>query len=57
MLTKADKPKKTELEETVAKVEAELAKRPAAYPQVMVTSAHTGMGIAELRAAIAVLAA
>ncbi|HYH70543.1 MAG TPA: ribosome biogenesis GTP-binding protein YihA/YsxC [Methyloceanibacter sp.] len=57
VLTKADKPKKTELEETVAKVEAELAKRPAAYPQVLVTSAHTGMGIAELRAAIAVLAA
>ena len=57
VLTKADKPKKTELEETVAKVEAELAKRPAAYPQVLVTSAHTGMGIPELRAAIAVLAA
>jgi GTP-binding protein len=57
VLTKADKPKKTELEETVAKVEAELSKRPAAYPQVLVTSAHTGMGIAELRAAIAVLAA
>jgi GTP-binding protein len=56
VLTKADKPKKTELEETVAKVEAELSKRPAAYPQVLVTSAHTGMGIAELRAAIAVLA-
>ena len=57
VLTKADKPKKTELEETVAKVEAELSKRPAAYPQVLVTSAHSGMGIAELRAAIAVLAA
>ena len=57
VLTKADKPKRTELEATVATVEAELSKRPAAYPQVLVTSAHTGMGIAELRAAIAVLAA
>ena len=56
VLTKADKPKKTELEETVAKVEAELGKRPAAYPQVLVTSARTGMGIPELRAAVASLA-
>ena len=57
VLTKADKPKRTELEATVATVEAELSKRPAAYPQVLVTSAQTGTGIAELRAAIAVLAA
>ena len=53
VLTKSDKPKRTELEATVATVESELAKRPAAYPQVLVTSAHTGMGIPELRAAVA----
>jgi len=53
VLTKADKPKASELEAVIATVEAELAKRPAAYPQVLVSSARTGMGIPELRAAIA----
>src|SRR5680860_183855 len=53
VLTKADKPKQSELDEVIAKVAAELAKRPAAYPQVLVSSARTGMGIPELRAAIA----
>jgi GTP-binding protein len=56
VLTKADKPKQGELEAIVAKTEAELSKRPAAYPQVLVTSARTGSGIPELRAAIASLA-
>jgi GTP-binding protein len=56
VLTKADKPKATELEALMRKVEAELAKRPAAYPQVLMTSARTGDGIPELRAAIAKLA-
>ncbi len=53
VLTKADKPKASELEAVIATVEAELAKRPAAYPQVLVTSARAGMGIPELRAAVA----
>ena len=53
VLTKADKPKAGELEAVIATVEAELAKRPAAYPQVLVTSARAGMGIPELRAAVA----
>lgn len=56
VLTKADKPKTSELEAVIAKVSEELAKRPAAYPQVLVTSARTGSGIAELRAAVAMLA-
>jgi GTP-binding protein len=56
VLTKADKPKQIELETVVAKVSEELAKRPAAYPQVLVTSTKTGSGIAELRAAVALLA-
>ena len=55
VLTKSDKPKAAELEAVAAKVSAELAKRPAAYPQLIVTSARTGAGIPELRAAIALL--
>jgi GTP-binding protein len=53
VLTKAEKPNATELEAVVAKVAAELAKHPAAYPQILVTSARGGSGIPELRAAVA----
>jgi GTP-binding protein len=56
VLTKADKPKAAELAATKAKVAEKLAKHPAAYPQVLTTSARTGSGIPELRAAVAVLA-
>lgn len=56
VLTKADKPKQSELDAAIAKTEGELAKHPAAYPQVVVTSARTGSGIPDLRAAIAGLA-
>ena len=56
VLTKADKPKAAELAKIIETVAAELAKRPAAYPEVIVSSARTGAGIAELRAAIASLA-
>jgi GTP-binding protein len=56
VLTKADKPKAAELAAVQEKVAAELAKRPAAYPQLITTSARMGSGIAELRAAIASLA-
>jgi GTP-binding protein len=56
VLAKADKPKQSELEAVIAKTEAELAKHPAAYPQVLVTSARTGSGIPELRTAVALLA-
>lgn len=56
VLTKADKPKASELAAIQAKVAAELAKRPAAYPQIITTSAQMGSGIPELRAAIAALA-
>jgi GTP-binding protein len=52
VLTKADKIKASELAETEAAVAAEARKHPAAYPQLHVTSAEKGMGIAELRAAI-----
>jgi GTP-binding protein len=55
VLTKADKPKQSELEAVIAKTTQELAKHPAAYPQILATSARTGLGIPELRAAVALL--
>jgi GTP-binding protein len=57
VLTKADALKPAELARTVAAVEMELAQRPAAFPGVLATSAHEGVGIADLRAAIARLKA
>lgn len=57
VLTKADKPKASELAATQAKVASELAKHPAAYPQILTTSARMGGGIDELRAAVARLLA
>jgi GTP-binding protein len=57
VLTKADAVKKSELETRVAEVEAAIAKRPAAFPGVLVTSAEEGTGIPELRAAVARLLA
>ena len=56
VLTKADKPKAGDLATIEAKVVSELAKRAAAYPQLIATSARTGAGLPELRAAIALLA-
>jgi GTP-binding protein len=53
VLTKSDAVTPGELAQRITKVEAALAKRPAAYPTVLATSAHDGTGIAELRAAIA----
>jgi GTP-binding protein len=52
VLTKADKIKPTVLAETVAATAAEARKRPAAHPEVLATSSETGLGIAELRAAV-----
>ena len=52
VLTKADKIKASELAATLAGVEAEAHKHPAAFPQIHVTSSEKGMGIPELRAAV-----
>src|SRR5713226_1510088 len=52
VLTKADQVKAGELEQTIAGVTAALAKHPAAFPQVLVTSSRTGAGMPELRAAM-----
>lgn len=56
VLTKGDKPKPTELEACVAATRDAIRKRPAAHPEVIATSAETGMGIEVLRAEIAALA-
>jgi GTP-binding protein len=52
VLTKADQVKPAELSAGIAEIQAALARRPAAYPEVLVTSSRTGAGIAELRAAV-----
>ncbi len=55
VLTKADAAK--DLSPLIAATTAALKRHPAAYPEVLAASAHTGAGIAELRAAIARLLA
>ncbi|OAI22683.1 YihA family ribosome biogenesis GTP-binding protein [Methylosinus sp. R-45379] len=57
VLTKHDELKVSEREAAVAAVEAALAKRPAAFPRLAVTSSRSGDGVAELRAGIARLLA
>jgi GTP-binding protein len=52
VLTKADQAKAGALTSVIAAAEAALRKHPAAYPQVITTSARDGAGLAELRAAI-----
>jgi GTP-binding protein len=52
VLTKADQVKPRELDVRIKEIEAVLSKRPAAFPAVLATSAHSGAGIADLRAAI-----
>jgi len=52
VLTKADQVKPAELEKRIAETKAALAKRPAAFPEVLATSSQSGQGIPELRAAI-----
>ena len=52
VLTKADKLKASELDKVAEATALALAKRPAAFPVLHVTSSEKGMGIAELRAAV-----
>lgn len=52
VLTKADKIKPTALAATLAAVSNVSRSHVAAYPEVLATSAETGMGIAELRSAV-----
>lgn len=55
VLTKADKVKDKDREKTLAQVRAALAKHPAAYPEIVLTSSQKGNGIETLRAIIATL--
>ncbi len=55
VLTKADKPKAGNLGAVIRETAHALQKHPAAFPELLVTSAATGSGIATLRNAIAVL--
>jgi GTP-binding protein len=52
ILTKADKIKPSELAAVLDATRAEARKHPAAYPEVLATSAETREGIEELRAAV-----
>ena len=52
VLTKADQVKKSELDANIAAVTEALAKHPAAFPDVLVTSSRSGDGMPELRAAM-----
>ena len=53
VLTKSDQIKPAELEKRIAETAAALAKRPAAFPEIIATSSREGAGMPELRAAIA----
>jgi GTP-binding protein len=57
VLTKGDEIKMKDRDARVAETEAALAKHPAAYPNIIFTSAETGAGIAELRESVARLLA
>lgn len=56
VLTKADKVKAKDRDRVLDQVRGALAKHPAAYPELVVTSSETGDGIDTLRAIIASLA-
>lgn len=56
VLTKVDQVKPDALQAVQAPLAEELAEHPAAHPEIIATSARTGAGIAELRAALAALA-
>ncbi|MBK9078380.1 MAG: ribosome biogenesis GTP-binding protein YihA/YsxC [Hyphomicrobium sp.] len=57
VLTKADKISKSALEKVIAETKVALAKHPAAFPDVIATSAEKGGGVDILRAEIARLIA
>ncbi|PUB14182.1 ribosome biogenesis GTP-binding protein YihA/YsxC [Yoonia sediminilitoris] len=56
VMTKVDKLKGKALEDSLAKTRAALAKHPAAYPELILTSSEKGDGIKTLRAIIAGIA-
>lgn len=52
IMTKTDKVRKTQLDQSIEATRAVLAKHPAAYPEIVLTSSDKGDGIATLRAII-----
>ncbi len=52
-LTKADKIRPADLDAVVASVATGLAAHPAAFPDIVITSAETGLGVDSLRAIVA----
>ncbi|WP_336967904.1 ribosome biogenesis GTP-binding protein YihA/YsxC [Sphingobium aromaticiconvertens] len=52
VLTKADKIKASELAQVTQRTADAIRKRPAAHPDIIVTSSEKGMGLPELRAAV-----
>ncbi|MBD8066864.1 YihA family ribosome biogenesis GTP-binding protein [Devosia sp. PTR5] len=55
VLTKIDKPSAKDLEKAVAATRSAIAKRPAAHPDIVLTSSEKGDGIGQLRSEIALL--
>lgn len=55
VMTKADKVSRADRDGTLSQVRGALTKHPAAYPEIIVTSAEKGDGIETLRAVIATL--
>ena len=53
VLTKADKVKAKDREAVLTQVRGKLAKHPAAFPEIILTSSEKGDGLATLRATIA----
>ena len=55
VLTKADKVKQADRDAVLGQVRAALAKHPAAFPEIVMTSSEKGFGIAALRSIIATM--
>ena len=56
ILTKVDKSNKSDVKSLTEKIKMELARRPAAHPEIMLTSSTKGIGIEKLRAELAAMA-
>lgn len=55
VLTKSDKVKSEDRKKILEQVRSALAKHPAAYPELIITSSEKGDGVAQLRAVIATI--
>ncbi|MEM9011006.1 MAG: ribosome biogenesis GTP-binding protein YihA/YsxC [Pseudomonadota bacterium] len=53
VITKTDKPKRGALDKALAQIRTALARHPAAFPEIILTSSETGAGIPTLQSRIA----